>query len=324
MSDLAEYARNIHEKESQIHKRELIPVKYESKITKLTDIRAAIFDIYGTIINYWRPGFGDKQSRTDILANDFLKLINRFGMEQTIREINPKETPEKTLSEFYHGLIALNHQKASEKGREFPEVKIEEIWGVILMILKRRGYEFKDYFEGSQTDFARYLAFTYNFYALGRQLYPGVVEALEELKSQNIALGILSNAQFYTPMDLTLMIRDQSKGKYDDFSELFDVDLTFFSYEYGIAKPDQLLYRRLYDALYEYHILPSQTVVVGNDLLLDIKPAEEIGMHTAFFCGDSSVAFMHDLYGEVIPDISFSSWEELPLKVSFHSQESGS
>lgn len=319
MSDLAEYARNLHEKESQIYNRALMPVQYEAKSTKITDIRAVIFDVYGTLINYWKPGFEDKQSRTEALKGSFKEIIDRFGMKQILEEINPNETPEKTLSDFYHGLIALNHEKASAKGNEFPEVKIEEIWSIILMILKRRGYKFTEYYDGSQSEFARYLAFTYNFYSLGRQLYPGVVSALEELKEKNIALGILSNAQFYTPIDLTLMIRDQSGGKYDDMTELFDVDLTFFSYEYGVAKPEKLLFRRLYDALYEYHILPSQTVIAGNDLLLDVKPAQEIGMRTAFFCGDSSVAFMHDLEGKVIPDVTFSQWEELPLSVSFHS-----
>jgi putative hydrolase of the HAD superfamily len=199
--------------------------------------------------------------------------------------------------------------------------KIEEVWDVIIMILKRRGYKPEKYSPGLTRDFSRFLAYTYNFHSLGRQLYPGTVSALEMLKAQNIVIGVLSNAQFYTPIDLTLLIREQSHGNIDDFNELFEVDLTFFSFEYGVAKPNQILFRKLYDALYEFEILPSQTVLVGNDLSSDIQPAIEAGMKTAFFTGDKTGAFLHDLSGKVIPDLSFQSWDELPQLISFHSEE---
>ena len=121
-------------------------------------------------------------------------------------------------------------------------------------------------------------------------------------------------------MDLTLLIRDQSNGKYDDYLELFDIDLTFYSYEYGFSKPNQLLFRRLYDALYEYHILPSQTVMVGNDLLIDIDPAKRAGMKTALFTGDSSMLFTHG-HTDIIPDLTFDDWETFSEKISFFSEE---
>lgn len=321
MSDLAEYASSLHQREAQIYDRILEPVYYEAKEEKLTDIRAVIFDIYGTLVNYWRPGFETPEERTISLKASFRELADRFGMTGTLSEINPQEQPEKTLSDFYHGIIALNHEKAIKEGTTFPEVRIEEVWNLILMILKRRGYRAAEFCPGPPEDFARYLAFSYNFLSLGRQLYPGVISALQQLKEQNIVLGILSNAQFYTPIDLTLLIRDQSNGKFDDYNELFDPDLTFYSFEYGVAKPNKLLFRKLYDSLYEYQILPGQTVFVGNDLSLDIAPAMEAGMRTAFFSGDRESAFLHDLAGKVIPDISFQSWEELPLKLSFYSEE---
>jgi putative hydrolase of the HAD superfamily len=134
-------------------------------------------------------------------------------------------------------------------------------------------------------------------------------------------LGIVSNAQFYTPIDLSLFVRDQGGDRYDDYTELFDDDLTFFSYEYGIAKPGLFLFRKLYDALYEYHILPKQTVFVGNDLAADIEPAAEVGMKTALFCGDRRSAFLHGLQGRVVPDIAFSDYAELPSVLSFHGEE---
>ena len=123
------------------------------------------------------------------------------------------------------------------------------------------------------------------------------------------------------PIDLTLFCRDQSSNRIDDYLELFHTDLTFYSYEYGFAKPNPLLFRKLYDALYEFQILPSQTVFVGNDLVNDIKPAADAGMLTAFFTGDDQTAFVHDQDGMIVPDISFSSWEELPEKLSFYEKK---
>jgi FMN phosphatase YigB (HAD superfamily) len=116
------------------------------------------------------------------------------------------------------------------------------------------------------------------------------------------------------------MIRDQYNGVIDDIGELFEPDLTFFSYEYQVTKPNQLLFRKLYDALYEYHILPEQTVFIGNDLLTDIGPAQEAGMKTAFFSGDHRTAFFHDLSGKIVPDITFSTWPELINRISFHGE----
>ncbi len=145
-----------------------------------------------------------------------------------------------------------------------------------------------------------------------RRRFPGCGTA-------SIDLGIVSNAQFYTPIDLTLLIRDQSEGIYEDFNELFDPDFTVFSFEWGAAKPDMLLFSKLYDALYERRILPQQTVFAGNDLVLDVEPAASAGMKTALFTGDSRSAYFHGQEGVILPDIVFSSFNELHRKIFFHS-----
>jgi putative hydrolase of the HAD superfamily len=321
VSLLAEFAGRLHEKTSTSPVlRSIESVEYPSKKDKLFDVRAVIFDTYGTLVNYWRPGIDDKEKRPDLLKGAFRKVADRFGFTPYLVEMDPESDPEKTLFDLYHGLISLGREKSLKNGIEFPEVKIEEIWNLIILMLKRRGYDPGQELPENPGDLARYCAFCYNFHSLGRGLYPNVVDALSELKKNNIVLGILSNAQFYTPIDLTLFIRDQSRGAYDDYNELFDTDLTFFSYEYGVTKPHTLLFRTLYDALYEYQILPGQTVFAGNDLALDIEPAAKAGMRTAFFTGDSSSAYFHGKDGAIIPDITFSSWEELPQKLSFYSE----
>ncbi|MFW6221626.1 MAG: hypothetical protein ACOC4C_04100, partial [Fibrobacterota bacterium] len=65
-------------------------------------------------------------------------------------------------------------------------------------------------------------------------------------------------------------------------------------------------------------VLPSQTVLVGNDLIQDIQPAQQAGMLTALWAGDDKTAFMHDQQGTIIPDIVFTDWTHLSSKVSFY------
>ncbi len=318
MSIVAEFARLIHEKDKRDFDRVLTPLSYPSRTEKLYDIKAVIFDIYGTLVNYWRSDFINDEQKESALLAAFRKTSDFFKFTDFLRKMNPSDSPERTLRDFYHGLIALSHEKSLKKGITFPEVRIEEVWEVILMMLARHGYDPSKLDLGEENELPRCIAFYYNMHSLGRGFYDGVVDALSGLKKNNIKLGIISNAQFYTPIDLTLFIRDQSNDIYDDYKDLFENDLVFLSYEYGMAKPNQILLRKLFDALYEYQILPQQTVFVGNDLSLDIKPAIEAGMRAAFFTGDDKSAFVHDLSGKVIPDIVFDYWDDLPDKISFY------
>ncbi len=326
MSDLAEYARRLHESERRVYPRRLKPLRHESARDALKGVRAVIVDVYGTMVNYWRPGFEERGSREALLVEAFAGVVDRFGMGETLAAMNPADLPAKTLCDFYNGLLALNRQKSTGGGTAPPEVRVEEVWSVIALMLKRNGYgaDARAPRHGDPAEFARRLAYTYNFLSMGRELYPGVSNALKRLKDSNIVLGMLSDAQFYTPIDLTLMLRDQSGGKIVDCGELFDTDLTFLSCEYGFVKPSETLYRRLFDALYEYHITPDQTVVVGNDLATDIAPAAALGMRTALFCGDDLMVFGRDGGGDgedgVVPDIVFYEWDELPEKIRFHGE----
>jgi putative hydrolase of the HAD superfamily len=319
LSLVAEFAYNLHEKNKPAQTRIIKPIKWPSVYEKLHDIRVAVFDVYGTLFNYWKSEFAEPASKKDYLLKTFKNTASYFGMESYLLEMDPDAPIENTLYDLYHGLITLKQNLLIEKNIEYPEIKIEEVWTAILLMLKRRGYVFPDKKVDNDADAARCIAYYYNFHVFNRELYPGVADALIELKKNNIKLGILSNAQFYTSVDLTLLLRNQSNGRIEDMNELFDTDLTFYSYEYNMAKPSRYLFRKLFDALYEYQALPAQTVFVGNDLALDIKPAMDAGMKTALFTGDEKCMFIHGL-DDVIPDLTFSGWNDLAQKISFHEE----
>lgn len=318
LSIVAEFARELHEKESEVRYRSFTPTSIPYRVEQLNEVQAVICDIYGTLVNYWCDDFADAEKKDHYLLRAFKKTADYFHFTPYFLKINPQEPPEKTLKDFYHGLIALNHEKNLKKGISFPEILIENIWETIIMMLERHGYQPPKPNLGERRDQAKCAAFYYHFYSLPRGLYDGIYATLTHLSSNNILLGIVSNAQFYTPIDLTLFFRDQSNRQIDDYTELFHPDLLFYSYEQGVAKPNSSLFRKLYDSLYELQILPSQTVFIGNDLSQDIKPAQEAGMLTALFTGDDKSTYQHDNNEEIIPDIIFDSWPDLTQKISFH------
>lgn len=320
MSTVAEFAAELHLQTPSAAARAYTPVECVGSTDCLHDIRAVIFDVYGTLIDYRKDEFGDQVARERSLLAAFAAVVERFGLREAFLAMSPSAPPERTLADFYHGLIAMEHQKKRKDGVETPEVAIDRIWGLIVLMLKRRGWDAAAAGIGDDAELARCMAYFYNFHALGRGFYPGVVDALAKLTADNLSLGILSNAQFYTPIDLTLFTRDQGGGRYDDHLELFHTDLVFFSYEYGVAKPGMVLFEKLFNLLYEMQILPSQAVFVGNDLSADIEPAQRIGLRTALFCGDSRTAYLGNDVGRVIPDIVFTDYAHLPSLIRFHGE----
>ena len=327
MSAVSEFAPFLHEKFNHDNPRKIRPIKIPAMSEKLFGIRAVIFDVYGTLIKYWREDFSDPQRRAEATLVAFAETSELFGFTPFLEKMNPANDAATTLREFYNGLIALQHEKAIDKGKTFPEVKIEEVWGIIVSMLERHGYKIPesvwDFVFEDRRDASRCMAYFYNFHTLGRGLYEGVVPALEALRRAGIKTGIVSNAQFYTPIDLTLFFRDQTNDSLDDHLELFDRDMIVYSYEEGVAKPNVQLFGRLYDALYEHEILPSQTVFVGNDLIADVKGAAEAGMRTALFVGDADSTFLHDAEGSIIPDMIFTKWEQLPDLVTVNERPVG-
>lgn len=99
------------------------------------------------------------------------------------------------------------------------------------------------------------------------QKMPGVYEYLDELKSQGVAVGLLTNVtpQFADILDLA--------GHYDPF------ELRILSYEVGIWKPDPAIYNY---ALNKAAVSPDEAVLI-DDQVPNIVAADAIGMHGITF-----------------------------------------
>jgi putative hydrolase of the HAD superfamily len=115
---------------------------------------------------------------------------------------------------------------------------------------------------------------------------PAALQTIDTLRSRGIRLGIVSNAQFYTPLSIEALF-----GK--SLEELgFEKELCVFSYKALRAKPSVKLFQRVAakptgeDGALESQQDWSKTLYVGNDMLNDIWTASQLGCRTCLFTGD--------------------------------------
>lgn len=205
-------------------------------------LRAAIFDVYKTILDVGPPP-GDAAIRWRTLWRE------HFGGE-----------PRIDLAGFGAGcdrIVAREHAAARTTGIERPEIYWPDVVREILPELAVLPAE-------RQADFMlRQVELWHTV-----RLMPGSADVLRRLQDRGIALGIASNAQPYTLREL-----DQALGSARLTRELFAPDLCFWSFEHGFSKPDPHVFRLLAARLHARGIPAAATLMIGDRLDNDIEPA---------------------------------------------------
>ena len=239
---------------STIQPLEPIPTGMEP-IGRLTGSpQGLLFDVYGTLLV---SGSGD-------VGTAMQTIRDNERLEQLLRTYNVDRQPGKVMDDFFSA-IAEHHARLKASGVLYPEVKIDEIWMQVL------GWRHRDK--------ARSYALAFELMANPVYPMPGMKLLVEKLRAR-CCLGIISNAQFYTP----LLLEKFFNAPLEESG--FDKDLLIFSYATGRAKPSQHLFELAGSRLERRGILPENVLYVGNDMLNDILPAREIGFKTALFAGD--------------------------------------
>ncbi len=219
-------------------------------------VKCLVFDIYGTLFVSGSGDIGLSKAQSKY-PPQLDRLFRRFGIQRA--------TPE--ILEKYFAAIEQRHTEIKQKGIDYPEVEIDRIWMKVLGIGDR--------------DQARALAMA--FEKTVNPVYPMVhlKKMLTACGQRRIPLGIISNAQFYTPrlFQCFLGISPEKLG--------FLPDLTFYSYRFGRAKPSDVLFRLAAEKMAARGISVESTLYVGNDMLNDVYPAQGIGFKTALFAGDA-------------------------------------
>ncbi len=262
--------------------------------------RAILFDVYGTLVV---SGSGDVGTAAPAGAPAATGTGSPFVRAFEIASGSSLAPgAERTMRRTYHDAIARSHLASQSAGIEHPEVDITRIWRAVLEELAREGLE------PAPVD-VQLLAIAYETVANPTWPMPGARALLERLRGSEAAMGIVSNAQFYTER----MIRGLFGSTPQELG--FDPALIAYSYEAGRAKPDPALFDAPLAELERRGIDSNQTVYVGNDMRNDVAAARSRECMTVLFAGDRrSLRARRDTPGleSVRPDAVAPSLDALP------------
>jgi putative hydrolase of the HAD superfamily len=251
---------------------------------KLPDpVSGVMFDIYGTL---FISGSGD-------IGTVRKRLRNSNRLDALISEYGITATPE-TLLTAYFSAIEKTHERLKQSGIDYPEVEIDRIWQEVLNI------------DGIDT----IRRFATEFELIVNPVYPmpHLAELLTGCREKKLAMGIVSNAQFFTA-DLFQWFL----GK-DPEMLGFDPELLIYSFRHGCAKPSPRLFDAAVQALGRKGIDPAQVLYLGNDMRNDVWAAGRAGFRTALFAGDTrSLRLRKDMTEcrDIAPDLLITDLNQL-------------
>jgi len=245
---------------------EPIPTGEPEVLASMPEVRAVLFDLYGTmfISASGDVGVAQESGRPEALAEAF-RAAGFRGRIEAGRAV-----------ECLLGTIRSHHEASRRRGIEYPEVDIVEVWRDVLDQLSRSGWIDSG---AGELDLRR-LAVEYEVRTNPTWPMPGLQTCLEQLRARGLLLGIVSNAQFYT----LAMFRGLLRADPEVLG--FDRTLQIYSYRYGRAKPDRFLFEVAIKALAKHAVPAEKIIYIGNDMLNDVWAARNVGFRTALFAGD--------------------------------------
>lgn len=282
-----------------------LPTGVEPKLNTIPGVKAVLFDVYGTL---FVSGSGDvgTAAATDT-AEALTQALVVAGYEGEL------ESAGRIGKDMLRTEILEWHKAGKEAGADFPEVEIIKVWKKIIDSLRNTETIKAD---ESDMDQIRRLGLEYECRVNPVFPMPGSIELLHGLRDRGLPMGIVSNAQFYTPMLFSAFFEQT-------LEEIgFDGECCVWSYKELKAKPSAGLFPKAGKFLEKNHgIQLSDTVYVGNDMLNDIYTAKQAGCKTVLFAGDKRSLRMRETDERCTglePDAVITSLNQLPDLIQQH------
>ncbi|MBW1778993.1 MAG: HAD family hydrolase, partial [Deltaproteobacteria bacterium] len=173
-------------------------------------VSCLLLDVYGTL---FISGSGDIHSfAKDAARQEPLNaLLHRYGISDSANALVQR------LSEA----VERAHVRLKDNGIDFPEIQIEALWRQLLPEMNNHCLK----------------TFAAEFERITNPVFPmpHLGEMLQGMKQNGVLLGIISNAQFYTPR----LFEEFLGASLEDLG--FSEELILFSYVFGRAKPSFFL-----------------------------------------------------------------------------------
>ena len=207
-------------------------------------ISGIVFDLWHTLMTY---GTNSVERLINLRVTRIRKLFNNKYTERSI----------------YNTLKEAEHEAEAERSATNREV---DSWEIAKLIVQRLPglMPTREILSSLQKIYDDTLL------EVPMLLLPNTKETLEQLKSSNYVLAILSNTSHGYILRKIM----------DRFDILHMFKVTLFSDEFGRRKPDPSFYQRLFDVL---AIPPGELLFVGDNWQTDIVGAKSMGMQTLYY-----------------------------------------
>lgn len=234
-----------------------VPSGLDPELAELSGVKAVVFDVYGTLLISAAGGPG---------------LLEGSAAERAMEKISAEFATGGTrpLLARYREIVRSHQERRRAEGVEYAEVEIRKVW--------------QDLLEGTDVPAEEVERLAIRFECATNPVWPmpNARESLQELRGAEVRLGIISNAQFYTPLVIEALFGVDLAGLG------FSRDWSVFSYEMLEGKPSLALFERLRERAAEDGIRAEEILYVGNDFDKDVAPANSVGFRTCLFAGDGT------------------------------------
>jgi putative hydrolase of the HAD superfamily len=248
-----------------------IPTDAVEVLLPLSNIRAVLFDVYGTLV---LSGSGDVgTTQLDSKHQAICAALVAAGILKSDSDLSID------MSAVYTQAIMDVHASKERSGIRYPEVDIVDIWRKVIGCIPKEQSTQRQHGAEIKEKLLRRVAVEFEVRSNPTWPMPGALDLIQSLADHRIPLGIVSNAQFYTPIML--------RSFWGNLTRLgFEERYCTWSYRIGEAKPATVMFERILAALAEARIEPCQVVYIGNDMLNDVFTAKSAGLKAVLFGGD--------------------------------------
>lgn len=283
---LAEYLVSLEERSDLIWPQPppAIPLKARPFIQPLTGIRLVTFSVYGTLLEI---------DGGTLVHRHPQELRMQIALEKTIKEFNMWNSmtrkagqPWEAMLRQYQSIVEEVGMAATRKKGDVLELDSRKIWKKILQRLQKNEYNWDAGKYGDLDDLSAKVAYFFHASLQGTSASPETVEMLEALQQGGLRCGIIADGQIFTLPQLFQQLKKQSPGQTG--RDLLAADCIAISWQIGVKKPSETLYRQAVSLFAQRGISPGEVLHVSHRLADDLAVAKKSGFHTALYAADKN------------------------------------
>ena len=258
----------------------------------ISGVRGVLLDVYGTLLISAAGDIGSGAASGETRNAAMAAALSDAGL--------PHAAPgARDMVAALEAAIRAAHAEARRRGVAHPEVELRELWRGLL--------------PGAGPAAVERAAVSYECRTNPVWPMPGAAAAVAALQARG-PVGIVSNAQFFTPLVLAALLPELR----------VDPRLAVWSFAQREAKPSPRLFATAAARMARHwRLQPREIVMVGNDMRNDLLGARAAGLRTALFAGDArSLRLRRDdpRCAAVHPDLVLTHLSQLPLSLRRHNR----